>query len=204
MASVKSRPTTPRGRATLQRIVDAACVLFARQGIRTTTLDQVGALSGTGRGQLYLYFDGKADLVREVVAQQVERVLDAQQPLLSTLSTAAEVRLWCALAAQQYAEDDPLRCPIGSLVHELGEGDEAARAALAAGFARWQALLAGGLRRVQRRGELAPGADPDALAAVLLAAYQGGVLLAGAAGDLAPLRLALDAVAASALVDAAA
>lgn len=201
MGLVKVQPTTERGRETVRRVLDAACVLFARQGIRATTLDQVGSQSGAGRGQLYHFFAGKADLVAEVVALQVERVLGAQQPLLGAIATAADVREWCALAAEQYAlADDPVRCPIGSLVHELGEGDAAARAALAAGFARWRAALAEGLRRVQERGELAPGADPEAVAAALLAAYEGGVLLAGAAGDLDALRLALGSVAATALV----
>jgi AcrR family transcriptional regulator len=180
----------------VQRVLDAACVLFAGQGIRATTLDQVGALSGTGRGQLYLYFSGKADLVAEVVGQQVERVLDAQQPLLGAMSTAADVRAWCTVAARQYVADDPVRCPIGSLVHELGEQDAAARAALAAGFARWRAELADGLRRVHDRGELAPGIGPDGAAAALLAAYQGGVLIAAATNDLSVLRSALDTVAA--------
>ncbi|HXV94486.1 MAG TPA: TetR/AcrR family transcriptional regulator [Pseudonocardia sp.] len=198
---MRTRPTTERGRSTVQRVLDAACVLFARQGIRSTTLDQVGALSGTGRGQLYLYFSGKADLVSEVVTQQVDRVLDAQQPLLSTISTAADVREWCRLAVTQYAGDDPVRCPVGSLVHELGEQDATARAVLAAGFARWRGALAAGLRRVRERGELAPGTDPDAVAAALLAAYQGGVLLAAATGDLEVLRLALTTVTATALVE---
>ncbi|QJY51157.1 TetR/AcrR family transcriptional regulator [Pseudonocardia broussonetiae] len=191
---MRTEPSTAKGRATVQRILDAACVLFARQGIRATTLDQVGAASGSGRGQLYLYFTGKAGLVAAVVAQQVQRVLDAQQPLLGTIATAADVRRWCALAAEQYAADDVMRCPIGSLVHELGERDGAARAALADGFARWRDALAMGLRRAQQHGELAPGADPDAVAAALLAAYQGGVLLAGALGDRDLLRLALDGV----------
>lgn len=200
MGTVKVRPTTERGKETVRRVLDAACVLFARQGIRATTLDQVGALSGAGRGQLYHFFRGKADLVAEVVALQVERVLGAQQPLLGTFSTAAEVRAWCALAAEQYAVgDDPVRCPIGALVHELGEGDAAARAALAAGFARWRAALADGLRRVGARGELAPGTDPEAVAAGLLAAYEGGVLLASAEGDLEVMRLALGAVTTAAL-----
>ena len=48
-------------------------------------------------------------------------------------------------------------------------------------------------------GALAPGADPEAVAAALLAAYEGGVLLAGAADDLEALRLALGSVAATAL-----
>lgn len=183
----------------MQRILDAACSLFARQGIRTTTLDQVGELSGTGRGQLYHYFSDKADLVGEVVAQQIQRVLEAQQPLLGTLNTASDVREWCARATEQYGVDDPIRCPIGSLVHELDDHDEPARAVLAAGFARWRALLADGLRRVERRGELNVGADPDTVADALLAAYQGGLLLASPGRDLGILRRSLAAVADGAL-----
>lgn len=198
---MRTGPSTAKGRATVQRVLDAACDLFARQGIRATTLDQVGARSGTGRGQLYLYFAGKADLVAAVVAQQVQRVLDAQRPLLETMSTAADVRAWCAAAEQWYAADEPVRCPIGSLVHELGEDDATARTALADGFGRWRAALADALRRVHERGELAGGVDPDTAAAALLAAYQGGVLLAGAAGDLGPLRLALATFQATVLVD---
>jgi len=198
---MRTEPSTAKGRATVQRVLDAACDLFARQGIRATTLDQVGARSGTGRGQLYLYFAGKADLVAAVVAQQVRRVLDDQLPLLQTMSTAADVREWCVAAERWYGPDDPVRCPIGSLVYELGEHDVAARTALADGFGRWRAALAEVLRRVQERGELASGVDPDTAAGALLAAYQGGVLLAGATDGLDALRLALGAFRASVLVD---
>lgn len=201
---MRTEPTTAKGRATVARVLDAACELFARQGIRATTLDQIGALSRTGRGQLYLYFAGKPDLVAAVVAQQVQRVLDAQQPLLGSMGTAADVREWCATAARQYSVDDPIRCPLGSVVHELGERDRPARAALAEGFDRWRVQLARGLRRVEQRGELVAGADPDAIAAALLAAYEGGVLLAGAAHDPAQLRIVLDAVAGLALGPASA
>lgn len=196
---MRTEPRTGKGRATVARVLDAACVLFARQGVRATTLNQVGALSGTGRGQLYRYFSDKAELVAAVIAQQVQQVLDAQRPLLSTMSTAADVREWCAVAARQYSADDPIRCPIGSLVHELTERDVAARAALAEGFDRWRAELAAGLHRVQQRGDLVAGADPEAVATALLAAYEGGVLLAGAADEPARLRVVLDAVAGLAL-----
>ncbi len=196
---MRTEPTTAKGRATVARVLDAACELFARQGIRATTLDQVGALSRTGRGQLYLYFTGKPGLVAAVIAQQVQRVLDAQQPLLGTIATAADVREWCDVAARQYGVDDPIRCPLGSLVHELTGQDGPARAVLAEGFGRWRAELAAGLRRVEQCDELAPGADPDAVAAALLAVYEGGVLLAGAAHDPTQLRMVLDAVAGLAL-----
>lgn len=197
---MRVEPTTDRGRLTVGRILDAACVLFARQGIRLTTLDQVGRAAGVGRGQLYHFFCDKQDLVAEVVAQQVERVLAPQRPVLDAMAAPDDVRTWCRMAAELHEHaEDPVRCPIGTLVHELGEDDPLARQTLAAGFARWRACLAAGLGRVDAAGGLAGGVDADRLATGLLAAYQGGVLLAAACDDVGLLRDALAACAEPAL-----
>lgn len=197
---MKVEPTTDRGRATVGRVLDAACLLFARRGVRATTLDEIGAAAGVGRGQLYHFFADKADLVADVVAVQVERVIAAMAPSLDTMTTAEDVRAWCEKAVEVHEHSsDPMRCPIGSLVHELDDNDEAARAALRTGFDRWESLLEQGLRRVADDGGLITGADPTVLAAGLLAAYQGGMLLADVRGDLEPLRRALQAVTAVAL-----
>ncbi|HEY9304179.1 MAG TPA: TetR/AcrR family transcriptional regulator, partial [Mycobacterium sp.] len=193
-------PTTDRGRATVSRVLDAACVLFAKKGVRATTLDEIGKAAGVGRGQLYHFFADKADLVADVVGLQVERVIASMQPSFEAMSTAADVRGWCDDAVTAYAStNDPIRCPIGSLVHELDQDDGPARAALKTGFARWEALFTQGLRQVAESGELITGTDPSILAAGLLAAYQGGVLVADAMADTEPLRRALETVTAAAL-----
>jgi AcrR family transcriptional regulator len=193
-------PTTDRGRATVSRVLDAACMLFAKRGVRATTLDEIGNAAGVGRGQLYHFFADKADLVADVVGLQVERVIASMQPSFEAMSTAADVRAWCDEAVKFYASsNDPIRCPIGSLVHELDQDDGPARAALKTGFARWEALLAEGLRNVAQNGGLIAATDPAALAGGLLAAYQGGVLLSDITGDVEPLRRALATVTAAAL-----
>jgi AcrR family transcriptional regulator len=193
-------PTTDRGRATVSRVLDAACMLFAKQGVRATTLDEIGNAAGVGRGQLYHFFADKADLVADVVGLQVERVIASMQPSFEAMSTAADVRAWCDEAVKFYASsNDPIRCPIGSLVHELDRDDGPARAALKTGFARWEALLAEGLRSVAQNGGLIADTDPAAVAGGLLAAYQGGVLLSDISGDVEPLRRALATVTAAAL-----
>jgi hypothetical protein len=53
--------------------------------------------------------------------------------------------------------------------------------------------LRAGLLAMRDRGELRADADPDHLADLLTAAFQGGVLLAQAAGNQTPLRNALSA-----------
>jgi AcrR family transcriptional regulator len=147
-----------------------------------------------GRGQLYHFFCDKQDLVAEVVAQQVERVLAPQQPALDAMAGPEDVRAWCQVAVELHERaEDPVRCPIGTLVHELGEDDPVAREALADGFGRWRGALAEGLARLEARGGLRPGVRAERLAVGLLAAYQGGVLLAAACDDVTLLRDALAA-----------
>jgi TetR/AcrR family transcriptional regulator, transcriptional repressor for nem operon len=197
---VITKPTTDRGRATVSRVLDAACELFARQGVRATTLDEIGTAAGVGRGQLYHFFADKAELVADVVALQVERVIASIHQSFDVMSSAADVRTWCREAVKVYeSSNDPIRCPIGSLVHELDRDDGPARDALKAGFAQWERLFAEGLRRVADNGGLTAGTDPSVLAGGLLAAYQGGVLLADVSGGVEPLRRALESVTAAAL-----
>jgi TetR/AcrR family transcriptional regulator, transcriptional repressor for nem operon len=180
-------PTTDRGRATRERILDAASELFHRRGVGATGLDQVIAASATGKGQLYHYFADKRALVHAVVDRQIATVLAGQQARLAQLAAPADLRAWADELVTAYQEaDHPVRCPLGALVAELAEGDPEARAALAAGFGRWADALAAGLRR-------AGVAAPERQATALLAAYQGGLLLSQARGDLEPLRTALDA-----------
>ena len=197
-----NKPTTDRGRATVQRVLDAACALFAKRGVRATTLDEIGVAAGVGRGQLYHFFAGKADLVADVVAVQVDQVIDSARLSFDTMSTAADVRAWCESTVNAYASSrDAIRCPIGSLINELDQDGGPARSALQAGFARWEALMAQGLQRVADNGDLTVGTDPQALAGGLLAAFQGGVLLADITGAVDPLRRALEIAMAGALAE---
>ena len=194
---MKVTPSTDRGRAAVTRILEAACALFADKGVRATTLDDVGAAAGVGRGQLYHYFDGKDDLVAEVVAAQVDALLGPLQPLLEAMCSAADLQEWCTQSVARYSDNidsSPFRCPLGSLIVELDRGHDAARMALRTGFSRWESLLGGAVSRIAERGELTSGVDPVAVASALLAAYQGGVLLADVHRDVNHLARALSTV----------
>lgn len=83
-------------------------------------------------------------------------------------------------------------CPLGSLAAELADQDETARQDLARYFAAWQGLLVDGLERMRANGVLRADADADALATGLMAALQGGYLLAQTNRDVKPMELALN------------
>ncbi len=187
---------TARGRSTRDRIVAAAATLIHERGVAGTSLDDVRAATATSKSQLYHYFADKSALVRAVIERQVEQVLQAQQPELDSVDSMAGLRRWRDRVVELNGQD-ARGCPLGRLASELADSDPAALAALTAGFARWQDRLAAGVRAMREHGALDPDVDPNAVALGLLAAVQGGLLLAQAARSVTPLRMALDLALAS-------
>jgi TetR/AcrR family transcriptional regulator, transcriptional repressor for nem operon len=188
-----AEPRTDKGRATRNRVLDAATALVFERGVAGTTLDDVRAAANVSKGQLYHYFADKDDLVHAVIDRTVQQVLGAQ-PALADLSSWAAIAAWFDdLVQLQFDRDAIGGCPIGSLAGELAETDEQARTELAAGFDRWEAPLREGLRQMQSDGKLRRGAHPARLATATLAAIQGGLVLTQTRRDPQQLRIALDA-----------
>src|SRR5437867_2742418 len=149
-------PRTARGRATRERIVTAAAGLIRERGVAQTSLDDVIERAGASKSQLYLYFDDRYALLREVVPHNIGLVLTAQEAHLETLDSWRGIRAWLdSLVQLQVAARARGGCPVGSLVGQLAETDEKARTALADSFARWQEPLREGLRLMKARGKLA-------------------------------------------------
>jgi TetR/AcrR family transcriptional repressor of nem operon len=186
---------TRKGRATRERIVTTAAGLMFDHGVAGTSIEDVQAAAGVSSSQIYHYFHDKRSLVRAVIGCQTDAVLGAQQPLLDRLDSVEALRKWRdLLVGLQRERRYEGGCPIGSLAGELAEADPAARAALAAGFGRWESAIRAGIQAMRDRGELLGEADPERLARALLAALQGGLLLTQVRRDTAGLEAALDTV----------
>jgi AcrR family transcriptional regulator len=181
---------TPKGERTRARIVEAAARLIYERGVAGTTLDDVKAAAEVSGSQMYHYFPDKDELVQAVIAHQADVVAGNQRQ--ADLGSAEGLRAWRDMViAQARSGEGKGGCPLGSLAGQLAETDPHARALLADGFEQWQAAIADGLRRLHDAGHLADGADPDALAVTLLAALQGGLLLAQVQRDTRPLETAV-------------
>jgi AcrR family transcriptional regulator len=195
MTEVAVTRLTAKGQATRERIVAAAAALMFERGVAGTSTDEVQARAGVSASQLYHYFADKRALVAAVIAWQTEAVVGGQEPLFAALDSLEALGQWRDLiVALQVERRCAGGCPLATLAGELAEGDPEARSALRAGFHRWSAGIAGGLHRMRERGELRAQADPDRLAVAVLAALQGGLLLAQVDRSPAPLEIALDTV----------
>jgi TetR/AcrR family transcriptional repressor of nem operon len=70
----------------------------------------------------------------------------------------------------------------------LVESEPDLRPDRAEGYEQWRDLFRDGLQLMRDRGDLVPAADPEVLANALLAALQGGLLLAKTLRRAEPLR----------------
>src|SRR5918998_2460025 len=84
-------PATEKGRATRERILQAAAELVAEKGAAGMSLDDVRARTGASRSQLYHYFEDRDDLVRAVIDVTTDAVIHAQADLLDHLDSWAGI-----------------------------------------------------------------------------------------------------------------
>ncbi len=187
------RRATARGAATRARIVEAAAGLVYRRGASATSLEDIMEASATSKSQLYHYFADKDALMRAVIEFQTRRVTGGDAARLEEVDSLAGLKRWRdAVVSMNRAARGVGGCPLGSLASELADRSESARTLLAHGFELWESQLRQGLRAMRDRGELNAEADPFELATAVIAALQGGLLLAQTMRTSRPLELALD------------
>jgi AcrR family transcriptional regulator len=173
---------------TRDRIVDASCSLFQRQGYAATGIKQILAEADAAFASLYHFFpDGKDQLAAEAIRKSgrmyqalVEGVLDAAPDLLTGVSdcfaAAAET-----LRLTDYAD----ACPIATVALEVASTNETLRQATADVFADWITALTG---RVVAAGVDAAIATNFAISAIAL--LEGGFVLSRALRSTEPLEAA--------------
>jgi len=186
-------PTTKRGRASRQRIVERAAELFAERGISATSLDEVLAAAGAGKGQFYHYFRGRDELAAAAVGYRCTQVVAGLSQALGGVSSLRELEEALAGFVAGFEQLGMPGCPIGTLSAEVAGRNEDARLQTAAGFDAWERLLADALERMRQQGELRADSQPEMLATGLLASIEGGIVLSQARKDIASLRVAVEA-----------
>ena len=184
---------TARGLQTRTRIIDSAQQLFYIRGVHATTLDDIRAASKTSKSQLYNHFPDKLALIHAVIDATSQFVLDREEQRLRGVRTLAGLRRWRdALVQASALQDGSYGCALGGMSIELSDIDEQSRTALSETFQAWERLLVDTLTRLQVLGVLSAEASPADLGTGLLAALQGGYVLAQSAHSSKPMGIALD------------
>ncbi|HEY0994608.1 MAG TPA: helix-turn-helix domain-containing protein, partial [Gemmatimonadaceae bacterium] len=68
------------------QIIDAALEVFGERGLAATRLEDVAKSAGVSKGTIYLYFQNKEDLFREMVRQNVVAQIARGEAVLAASS----------------------------------------------------------------------------------------------------------------------
>ena len=103
----------PKSARTRQRILDAAAKVFREHGYANARLSDIAELAGMQAGSLYYHFDGREDLVAEILRLGIEtswqHVRDAVDALpadaspIDRLAVAIHAHTLCVLEISDYA-----------------------------------------------------------------------------------------------------
>lgn len=184
----------PAGAApsTRERLIDAMAAALQRRGLHGVGLNELLAEAGAPKGVLYHHFPGgKVELAVAAIDRVVDRVAAALARVSATGGDpVALLRQWL-LGAQRQLEASRFErgCPLATVALESTADDQALRQALARGFATLrerlaEALVAAGLASARSR----------AVAALIVSTYEGALMQARVAGDIAPMQDAADAL----------
>ena len=190
-------------------VLHAAERQFSRSGYNGTSVDDISAATGLGRGSIYAAFDGKHGVLLQAMAEYFARLAHMAPKMLVGPDEGALERLHAYLLRAVHgvplADDVPpasdrtaAACFAGKMALEIGASDTEVQRIAAECFSVLVTAVADSVRAAQRNGDIAPDADADDLAYLLLTIIRGTDVV-GAFGH-TPARLTSIAESAFALL----
>jgi len=174
---------------TREHMIESTSGLVHRLGFHGTSLNEILTESGAPRGSLYYHFPGgKEQLILEATRQGVAIVTQVLKEALADSPDPADgVRAFVEAAAYQLRDSGYVfGCPVAPIILDSPESSALAEVCQEA-LEEWQQVLAEGLSSVGiERGR------SESLATMIVCGLEGGLILARARRDTAPLGAVAD------------
>lgn len=179
-----------RGDTTRERLVVAAEALLLRHGYAGMSLDELLRETGLSKGAFFHHFPGKAALARAVLAHYADTDLALFESWAERADRLSDdplervlifLRLFEEHLDQQ--ESPPPGCVFASFTYQRAELDAELHAMVRQRLARWQGLFAERLEALIAVRPPALRVDAEALAELIVAVIEGGLITANITGD---------------------
>ena len=159
------------------QILDAAIACFAREGFHRTTMQDICRESGLSPGAVYRYFASKDDLIEAIADERHER----EQGFLVEGATGGQGLEALRILGRAFFEsladpDEKRRRRLGVQVWAEALRNPKIHELVRRGVDQPRAAIGGLVREAQEKGELRADLDPDSVARVVTALFQGFVL----------------------------
>src|SRR5215813_6526488 len=117
-----------RDNETKLRMIRVAADLFHKQGVVSTSPEEIIEGSGTGKGQFYHYFGSKAGLVHAVLHSHLEAIKRGVARVDYDVESWQDLEHWFLAHVEMQKTFSMTRgCPFGTIGNEVTENDELIR-----------------------------------------------------------------------------
>jgi len=106
-----------------RRIMEEGRALFARHGVRKTTMDDIAKAASIGKGTVYLFFPSKDDLVFELIREEYK----AYGMLIGRLERTPKIDRADIQEALRELFEMLGKSPLLHTLHDTGESEEISR-----------------------------------------------------------------------------
>lgn len=179
---------------TKQHLLEQGMAMLLRHGYHDLGIAALLEETGIPKGSFYHHFASKEDFGLQVIDLYMREVHKGLDFCLTDerLQPLERVRRFFELSEEKYRSEGYLGCLLGGLGQELSGVSEVFRRKVEECFAEIAKRIAGCLEEAVRRGDLAKGTNPAAMAHLLVNCWEGAALRTRLRRDPAPLREMLD------------
>lgn len=174
----------PRTSTARERLIDSACQLVHTRSYAATSVEDLCTAAGVQKGSFYHFFPTKHDLVLAAIDRQwaTARSEILEPAFAPDVTPARRFARFFALAADRQRGEVVRGCPFGNLAAEVGTMEAPIRQRVAEVFDGYLAYFEAALQHAADAG-LLDVAEVKPTAAVVLASFQGALLLAKTHND---------------------
>lgn len=166
-----------KGELTRQKIVAAAAPIFNQHGYEGSSMSDLMAATGLQKGGIYRHFASKEELAAEAFDYTWKLAWKSRMRQVDDAASGIEkVR---RLIASFVESRSPVvgGCPVLNTAVDADDGNAVLRERAVKALRSWSARLQAMVREAAKAGEVRPGVDPEAVATVVIASLEGGLMM---------------------------
>ena len=177
-----------KGEQTRQKILEEAAPIFNRNGYEGSSLSALMKATGLKKGGIYRHFSSKEELAAEAFDYTWREAWRARILPLDEQTTGVGRLKQLISNFIEHKSPVPGGCPILNTAVDADDGNSVLRARVRKALRSWLALLRVIVRQAAKRGELQPGVDAKAVATLIVATLEGGLMISRLEGNDDALR----------------
>lgn len=184
-----------KGEATREKILETAAELIHRKGFGATSINDLLGATGLKKGSLYFHFSGKDALGLAILEKARDGFLTFLDASLSGATPGEQLDSFLSKVMKTHKRTGFVGgCIFGNTALEMGDTESGFAGFIEKVFEEWVGRLRTVVAAAQDSGEVRSDLSADVLAGHMVAAIEGGIMLARLKKDEKPLRDALTAI----------